>query len=142
MCEQKCNNIQIVPTCCKEKMGKCRKTFTSHVYLENTHFKSLWSNIYQNYTESRRFLSFLYDPLGFISPNHFVNLHHARVRYVTNLIHSLFCVDMNESVEPVEKTQLSNVSADRLPRECFRTMVNKLNVLEVKNICCGVILDL
>jgi len=36
----------------KEKMGKRRRTFTSHVYLENTHFKSLWSNIYQHFTKS------------------------------------------------------------------------------------------
>jgi len=34
------NNIQIVQTCCKEKMATCRRTFSSHVYLKNTHFKS------------------------------------------------------------------------------------------------------
>ena len=31
-------------------MGKCRRTFTSHVYVETTHFRSLWSNIYQHFT--------------------------------------------------------------------------------------------
>ena len=85
------NNIQIVQTCCKEKMGKCRRTFTSHVYLENTHFKSLWSNLYQHFTKSRRSLSFVHDPLGLICPNHGVaifSLHQARVRYVTNMIHN------------------------------------------------------
>jgi len=68
-------------------MEKCQRTFTSHVYLENTHFESLWSHIYQHFTKSRRSLSFVHGPLGFISPNHFVaifNLHQARVRYVTN----------------------------------------------------------
>jgi len=65
------NNIQIAQSYCKEKMGKCRRTFTSHVYLENTHFKSLWSNKHQHFTKSRRSLSFVHDPLGFISPNHF-----------------------------------------------------------------------
>jgi len=39
-------------TCCKEKLGKCWRTFTSHVYLENTHFKSLWSIIYQYFTNN------------------------------------------------------------------------------------------
>jgi len=83
------NNIQIVQTCCKEKMEKCQRTFTSHVYLENTHFiyYYLWSNIYQDFTKSRRSLSFVHDPLGFISPNHFVVifiLHQARVNGVTN----------------------------------------------------------
>ena len=29
----------IVQTCCKEKWVKCPRTFTSHVYLENTHFE-------------------------------------------------------------------------------------------------------
>ena len=55
------------------------------MYLEITHFKSLWSNIYQHSTRSRRSLSFIHDPLGFISPNHFVaifNLHQTDVRLV------------------------------------------------------------
>ena len=29
-----------------------------HVYLENSHFKSLWSNRYQQFTKSRRFFVF------------------------------------------------------------------------------------
>jgi len=54
------NNIQIVQTCCKEKMATCRRTFSSHVYLKNTHFKSLWSNVYQHFTKSSRSLLFVH----------------------------------------------------------------------------------
>jgi len=44
----------------------------------------------KHFTKSHRSLSFVHDPLGFISPNHVVaifNLHQARVTYVTNMIH-------------------------------------------------------
>ena len=61
------NNIQIVQTCWKEKLREYWRTFTSHVYLENTHFKSLWSNRYQHFTRSRRFLSFVNDLLGILT---------------------------------------------------------------------------
>ena len=56
-----------------------------HVYLENSHFKSLWSNRYQQFTKSRRFLSLVHDLLEIIVA--IFDLHQTRVRYVTN-IHS------------------------------------------------------
>jgi len=83
MCEQKCISEQYSDRANLLKRG-------IEGILKNSHFKSLWSNIYEHFTKSRRSLSFVHDLLGIISPHHFVaifDLHQARVRYVTN-IHS------------------------------------------------------
>ena len=90
MCEQKCISEQYSNRAnwFKREIEGILKNV--HVYLENSHFKSLWSNRYQQFTKSRRFLSLVHDLLGIISPHHFVaifDLHQAHVIYVTN-IHS------------------------------------------------------
>ena len=90
MCEQKCIREQYSNRANLLKRGIEGILKNVHVYLENSHLKSLWSNRYQQFTKSRRFLSLVHDLLGIISPHHFVaifDLHQARVRYVTN-IHS------------------------------------------------------
>ena len=80
------NNIQIVQTCCKEKKGNVEE-LVHHMYILKIHVYG--EILYQHFTKSRRSLSFVHDPLGFISPNHFVaifGLHQTRERYVPNII--------------------------------------------------------
>ena len=60
MCEQKCISEQYSnrANLLKREIEGILKNV--HVYLENSHFKSLWSNRYQQFTKSRRFFCLWY----------------------------------------------------------------------------------